>query len=277
MEKRKVLIFGSVTEMSDFAFKQWEDIGRKAIQAKGIFTVALSGGKTPLPLYQRLAYSSLPWEKIYIFWVDERFVSFQDFESNCRIIKENLLNTVNIRRDNLHYIYIRETAKISAQSYEKDIRKFFNIKEGEFPIFDLIILGIGEDGHTASLFPGDNALQEKQHLTAAVYHKGIRYQRITFTLTVINNAYNIIFLVAGSNKSKAVKQILEENCPHLPASLVRPERGNLFFFLDREAASLLRDFPAEAGGGYSEETWPALCRVRPCDTLQSHPRGIKTA
>lgn len=236
MIKRKVFIFKDTETLAHFAVKKWQELMRKELKKKKSFNLALSGGKTPLVFYRKLAGLPLAWDKIHIFLVDERFIHFNSPESNYRLIEENLLSHIDIPRENVHPIYIEETIQISAKKYEEEIKKFFNIKEGEFPAFDLIMLGLGEDGHTASLFSDDNALWEREHLAAVVNRQGIEYQRITLTLSVINNARTVIFLVTGTNKSKAIRQILGEKCPPLPASLVRPKQGNIFFFLDREAA-----------------------------------------
>jgi len=240
-KNKDFLIFNNIEEISDFLIKSWIDISKKAINKKNRFVVVLPGGKTPIPIYKKLASSknTFPWEKIHIFLSDERFVSFDNAESNYRMIKDNLLNNVSIPMGNIHPIYIKESAQISAKKYEEDIKRFFNLKEGQLPKFDLVILGVGEDGHTASLFPKDKALFEKEHLALTVHLDRLRHERISLIFPVINNANNIIFLVTGASKAKIIKEILDEKNNQLPVSLVRPTHGDVLFLLDAKAASFL--------------------------------------
>lgn len=240
-EKREVLIFQKIDELYDFLIKKWKGISEKAIEEKGIFTVALSGGESPVEFYQRLTDSknSFPWGRTHIFLADERFVPFDEPDSNYGMIKEALLRHIAIPAGNIHSVHIYKTPEISAKRYEEEIKTFFRLKEDKFPQFDLIILGIGEDGHTASLFPGDSALLETHRLTAAVHLDNERHERVTLTLPVINHTRNIIFLVLGESKAEIIKQILENPQSNLPASHVRPASGEIFFLLDKEAGSLL--------------------------------------
>ena len=127
----------------------------------------------------------------------------------------------------------------SAREYEKDLESFFKVPKGQFPDFDLILLGIGEDGHTASLFPGSRALSERRRLTAAVVVDGTRHDRITLTLQVINHAEHVIFIATGANKAPVLKKIIAGDDPSLPASMVKPGSGRLLFVIDREASSQL--------------------------------------
>ena len=242
-EKREVLIFQKIDELYDFLIKRWKEISGKAIKERGIFTVALSGGETPVEFYQRLSDSknSFPWGRTHIFLADERFVPFDEPDSNYGMIKEALLRHIGIPAENIHSVHIYKTPEISAKRYEEEIKTFFRLKEDKFPQFDLIILGIGEEGHTASLFPGDSALLETHRLTAAVHLDNERHERVTLTLPVINHTRNIIFLVLGESKAEIIKQILENPQSCLPVSRVRAENGRLFFLLDKAASLLLSE------------------------------------
>jgi 6-phosphogluconolactonase len=170
-EKREVLVFQKREKLYDFLIKKWGEISRKAIQERGIFTIALSGGETPVEFYQKLADSRerLAWGKTHIFLADERFVPFEHPDSNYGMIRKDLLARISLPPQNVHTIQIYQTPEISAEKYEEDLRMFFNLGKGNFPEFDLIILGIGKDGHTASIFPGDTELLETNHLAEAVY------------------------------------------------------------------------------------------------------------
>ena len=235
---KQVFAFKESKNLINAVFEQWIVLSEKAIREENRFTIALSGGKTPVRLYQKLTDSSLkfPWSKTHIFLADERFVALNRPESNYNMMKENLLDKVDIPKKNIHPINIKETVSISAEEYEKDIREFFNLKKKELPIFDLIMLGTGQDGHTASLFPNDKAIYEKNRLANPVSLKSLEHERVTLTLPVLNNARNIIFLVTGENKAEIVREIINGD-NNLPASMVKPENGKVFFMLDIQAGS----------------------------------------
>jgi 6-phosphogluconolactonase len=240
---RKILIFKDIEEISNFIIKKWFEIAKRAIKEKGRFTVALSGGKTPQTLYQKLAElkDSLPWDKTEIFLVDERFVPCEDSENNYRMINQTLLSRIKIPEKNIHPISTKEkTPKASARKYEEELTSYFKLKKGEFPRFDLILLGMGEDGHTASLFPDTTALTETEHFVIAVSPPDIsKKERISLTLPVINNADNVIFLITGVHKAKVLKEVIEDKNCKLPAAMVSPEKGMLFFLIDKAAALYL--------------------------------------
>jgi 6-phosphogluconolactonase len=242
-EKREVLIFQKIDELYDFLIKKWKEISEKAIEERGIFAVVLSGGETPVEFYQRLADSKdlLIWDKTHIFLTDERFVPFDHPDSNYGMIRRDLLQTIPIPQQNIHSILIYQSPEISAEKYEKDLKSLFNLKKGEFPEFDLILLSIGEEGHTASLFPSDLTLFETNRIAVAVHLDISRHDRITLTLPVINRARNIIFLVLGESKAEITREILENPQSSLPASRVQPDNGRLFFLLDKAASLLLSE------------------------------------
>ena len=237
----KILIFRTREELYDFLIKKWKEISGKTIKERGFFTVVLSGGESPVEFYQRLAdfKNFFPWSNTHIFLADERFVPFEHPDSNYGMIRKDLLARISLPPQNVHPIQFYQTPEASAEKYEEDLKMFFNLGKGEFPEFDLILLGIGVEGHTASLFPGDSALSETHRLTVAVHLDEERHDRVTLTLPVINRARQVIFLVSGEEKSEIMKEVLEKPESNLPASIVRPVKGELFFLLDEEAGSLL--------------------------------------
>ncbi len=239
---REILIFKEIAEMSDYAVNKWTEIAADAIKERGVFTVALSGGKTPVDLYRKLASKhTLPWNKTDVFMVDERFVPYESKENNFRMINELLLLHVGIPSKNIHPI-ITSSASVhdSASKYEDTLTTFLKKESYSVPEFDLILLGIGDDGHTASLFPDTPALKESSCFVIAVSPEDeSRKDRITLTFPVINNSGNIIFLVSGINKAGVIKETIEDSNSQLPASMVRPKKGKLIFLLDETAGSLL--------------------------------------
>lgn len=232
------LVFDTNDEIWDYMGKRWEEISAKAIAEKGYFSAALSGGKTPAGFYQYLSGRlDLQWGKSHLFLVDERFVPCDSPENNYRMLHENLLGRIQIPSENIHPIPTGQSSPdISAKTYEEEMRRFFKLDENSIPHFDLILLGIGEDGHTASLFPGTDALKETKRLVIPVRPGEPLMNRISLTLPVINNAWNVIFLVSGQRKRAVMRKIREGHDKTLPASMVSPERGRLVFLMDREAA-----------------------------------------
>jgi len=215
----------------------------EAIARRGRFTIALSGGSTPRNLYTLIAANasaSLPWDQMFFFWGDERHVPLNDPDSNYRMAKETLLSKVPIPPANIFPVPAdNPDAAAAAQAYEDTLRKFFALAAGEFPRFDLILLGMGPDGHTASLFPETAALQEKSRLVVANWVEKLSNSRITFTLPVLNAAHCVAFLVSGADKAAVLHEVLEGKAPgeKYPSKLVRPIEGKLIWFVDRAAAS----------------------------------------
>jgi 6-phosphogluconolactonase len=218
---------------------------KAAISQRGRFTFVLSGGSTPRSLFTLLAAnasSALPWEQVFFFWGDERHVPPNNSESNFRMAQETLLSKLPIPPVNIFRIPSENPdAAAAAEAYEQTLRKFFALKPGEFPRFDLILLGMGPDGHTASLFPETTALQEKSCLVVANRVEKLSTSRITLTLPVLNAARCVAFLVSGSDKAAALREVLEGDAPKekYPSKLVRPEDGKLIWFVDRAASSEL--------------------------------------
>jgi 6-phosphogluconolactonase len=239
---RRTFVLKNSEGAADFAVNKWHELSVASVAEQGYFSVALSGGKTPLAFYQKLATSRHPlsWDKTHIFFADERFVPYTDKASNYRLINGHLLSRIAIPRENIHPVPVNGlTLEQSAKRYEFAIRAFFNISDDRLPLFELVMLGIGEDGHTASLFPGTLSLRETKRLATPVIIDRFPAERISITLPVINSAKNVIFLVTGKRKAAALKAILEENVGSMPAAQVRPLRGTVLFILDEDAASLL--------------------------------------
>jgi 6-phosphogluconolactonase len=215
----------------------------EAVAARGRFAVALSGGSTPKGLFNLLATNartSLPWDRMFFFWGDERHVPPTDPDSNYRMANEAMLSKVPVPAGNVFRVEAENPdAEAVAEAYEKTLQKFFQLKAGEFPRFDLILLGMGPDGHTASLFPGTAGLQEKSRLVIANWVEKLKTHRISFTLPVLNAARTVAFLVSGTDKASVLHSVLEENVPgeQYPAKLVQLKDGKLIWFLDRAAAS----------------------------------------
>jgi 6-phosphogluconolactonase len=215
----------------------------EAIAQRGRFTIALSGGSTPRNLYTLIAANasaSLPWDQMFFFWGDERHVPLNDPDSNYRMAKETLLSKVPIPPANIFPVPAENPdAAAAAQAYEETLRKFFALAPGDFPRFDLILLGMGPDGHMASLFPETAALQEKSRLVVANWVEKLNNSRITFTLPVLNAARCVAFLVSGADKAAVLHEVLEGKAPgeKYPSKLVRPSAGKLIWFVDRAAAS----------------------------------------
>lgn len=246
MNSSKVtFVFEDIGKMADFVVAKWRDISSEAIRARGFFTVALSGGKTPIEVYRRLAGEGgkrILWYKTHVFFVDERFVPYTDEASNYRMIKETLLDGAGVPLGNIHPIPTDLSDPVSAaERYERDITLFFRLPEDGIPDFDLVMLGIGSDGHTASLFPGSQALSEKRRLVAAVAPGMEKHNRITLTLPVLNKAKNVIFLVTGREKAEILRDVLQGSDISLPASMVMPEEGGLLYLADAGAGSSLKE------------------------------------
>ena len=210
-----------------------------ALESRDRFTIVLAGGSTPKPLYQALASESLPWSKIHVFWGDERYVPATDKDSNQKMAREAWLDNIDIPADNIHPM--NTTAgdpEQDARQHEAELRQFFQTQEGEFPVFDLVLLGMGDDGHTASLFPHTEALKERDRLVTVGNKDG--QPRITFTIPLINHARCVLFLVAGENKRPAIKEVFASQADdkHYPSRSIQPQ-GELLWLLDRSAGAEL--------------------------------------
>jgi 6-phosphogluconolactonase len=232
-------------ELFEAAAEEVVNAANQAIAERGRFTLALSGGSTPKALFTLLATnarSALAWDRTYFFWSDERHVPPTDADSNYRMALEAMLSKVPVPAGNVFRIPAEmKDAAAAAEAYEQTLRKFFGVEPGHFPHFDLILLGLGPDGHTASLFPGTVALREKSRLVVANWVEKLKAHRITFTLPLLNAARKVMFLVSGTDKAAVLKSVLESDAPgeQFPAKLVQPDDGTVIWFVDRAAASEL--------------------------------------
>ncbi len=216
---------------------------QEAIENRGRFTVALSGGSTPQETYGQLAGPSLAtkvsWRNVHIFWGDERCVPPDHPESNYRMVRKTLIQKVPIPQTNVHRIQGELDPDLAAEAYAEELRSVFGSEER--PRFDLIFLGMGKDGHTASLFPGSVALHETERWVVAVFAEALQAWRITLTPPVLNSARQLSFLVAGKSKAERLQEVLEgEPRPELlPAQIIQPRNGQVTWLIDRAAAARL--------------------------------------
>jgi 6-phosphogluconolactonase len=249
---RVICIYQNLESLSQAAAELFATKAAAAVQLRGRFAVALSGGHTPRRAYELLAEAPLreqvPWAHVHVFWGDERCVTPDDPRNNARMAGLALLDHIPIPSAQIHPIRCAASPDQGARDYEETLRAFF---EGQQPRFDLILLGLGENGHTASLFPGTPVLDEKDRWAAEVYVSEQGMHRVTLTWPIINQGETVAFLVAGAKKCAILREVLQgAQDPHrLPAQLVDPTSGDLRWLIDKEAAGDLqcRDV-AEAKG-----------------------------
>ena len=239
----QVRVFQDIEVLSRAAAEFLVSLARQNSASKGGFTVVLSGGSTPKRLYTLLGSSPyreiLPWRQMHFFWADERCVPQDHPESNFKLALDAFLSNVAVPRENIHRIKGEEGPERAAQDYEQDIRSFFG--PALFPVFDLIILGAGRDGHTASLFPGSASLDERTRIAEPVYLDFPMLNRVTLTLPVLNNAAQVLFLASGRAKADVVSAVLEsDKGQRYPAGFVQPLHGEVAWFIDREAGEKLK-------------------------------------
>ncbi len=229
--KRSMLNYNSYELLSQAAAHFFTTACKLSIAQHGKFIVALSGGNTPKRMYQLLAKAefsaNIDWKKIFIFFSDERYVPHSDKESNFKMASAALLDHIPIPRKNIFAIPVSSTPEKDAARYELDVKKATGAPD---PVFDLVILGLGDDGHTASLFPGNKILGENKRLVKEVYHHG-KGNRISFTLPLINRAKQILFLVSGPGKEAILKKILTPGKTKVPLP-VQLIKGNILWMLN---------------------------------------------
>ena len=240
--KMDMRVFPDIEALSRAALDEILRIARDAAAQRGRFAIALSGGHTPAKLYAMWAQEdkaerSTPWNRVHLFWGDERYVPFDDPLSNYRMTREALLAHVPIPEGNVHAVPTDlPTPEATANAYETELRNFFG---NEPPAFDLQLLGLGPEGHTASLFPQSPALEEKQRWVMAVEAPAIPAHRLTFTPVVLNRGRNTVFLVSGADKREIVAALRAEpdSAPSkYPAGRIHPA-GPVLWFLDQKAAN----------------------------------------
>jgi 6-phosphogluconolactonase len=234
-------ILDSPESLAREAAAEFDQIAAASVAARDRFTVALAGGATPRTLYRLLAderapyLTRVPWESTHVFFGDERMVPPDDPDSNARMAFESLLRHVPVPEEQVHRIRGENPdPDRAAEEYEEMLRATFRLAGHEAPRFDLVLLGLGADGHTASLFPGDRALRESERLVSPATAPVPPTARVTLTLPVLNAASSVLFLVSGGAKAAAVQRIRRGD--ELPAARVRPQSGTLLWLCDRAAA-----------------------------------------
>ena len=251
-----VVISKNIEELSQRVAEWMVDYIHKTLQLQDRFTLALSGGSTPKRLHLLLASAQfknkIDWQKLHIFWGDERYVPFNDDRNNAKMAFDTLLDHVPVPKSQIHVMRTDIDAEESAKEYESILRDYFpgaashtlqaasdlTSLVSRFTTFDLVLLGLGDNSHTLSLFPGEEVIHEKDRWVRSVFVKEIKMQRITLTAPVVNLSGSIAFLVSGQDKAEAVSHVLSDNYdPDLyPAQVIKPVNGELFWFLDEAAA-----------------------------------------
>jgi 6-phosphogluconolactonase len=240
--KAEVVVLPDAEELAHQAARRFAELAREAVASRGRFSVSLSGGSSPGQLYKLLTRepyrTQIPWRQVHLFWGDERCVPPDDPGSNYHLAEGALIAQVPVPAENVHRMRGELAPEAAARAYDRELQDFFC---GPRPRFDLVLLGLGEDGHTASLFPGSPLLEEAERLVApatAVFQDRPA-QRITLTLPAINAARQVLFLVSGGAKAQVVQAVLEGPAGPLPAQWIQPTAGGLTWLLDAAAASVL--------------------------------------
>ena len=240
--------FRDADQLTRAAAEEFVRLAQQALDERGRFTVALSGGPTPRRLYQLLASSSwssqIQWEHVHLFWGDERAVGPEHPESNYRMAHESMIEKLAIPNSNVHRMAAeREDRDQAARDYQTEIARVFEVSpEGEPPVLDLVLLGMGSDGHTASLFPGTAALDETTRWVVPNFVAKLGAHRLTLTVLILNRAACVMFLVAGSDKAEPLVEVIEgpRDPERLPAQLINPVSGKLLWLVDDAAATELK-------------------------------------
>ena len=240
----EIKVVSDNAELNREAAREFQRTAQSAIAGHGRFAVALSGGNTPRAVYSLLAEqhsADLPWDRVHVFFGDERYVPPDHVDSNYRMAREALLSRVPIPPENVHRVRTELDPESAARDYETQLQAFFGVSNQSVPQFDLIMLGLGDDGHTASLFPGTSALAETKRLVVAVWVEKFKTFRLTLTFPVVNRAAEVLFLVAGQGKAQVLKDVLSPSAASLlPAQRVQPTDGHLLWLVDHDAARLLQ-------------------------------------
>lgn len=243
----EVQVYSTARELAEAAARRFVQLANSFISTEGRFTVALSGGSTPRLMFGLLAskplVDSIEWSRVYFFWGDERRVPPEDPESNYRAARETLLSKIDAPDENIFRIPAEiEDPELAARRYAAALEDFFRVKGQELPRFDLVLLGMGADAHTASLFPHTAAVRATGKVAVANYVNKLEAYRITLTAEAINEARNIIFLVAGSDKAPALASVLcgSREPETYPSQLIRPASGSLVWMIDEAASAQLR-------------------------------------
>ncbi|MFQ5449434.1 MAG: 6-phosphogluconolactonase [Nitrospinaceae bacterium] len=242
----EIKIFETAGKLAETVAERWREGALRASRTGHFFNIVLVGGGTPREVYRYLARSgdrqSIPWDAVHLFWGDERCVPPDHEESNYRMVREALIDPLSLPPENIHPFHGEDDPGTEAIRYSREIRDHLGLSAREIPRFDWILLGLGQDGHTASLFPGKEIPWSDSGICAVTTHPGSGLKRLTLTPAVLNHASRVTFIVTGSGKAQIVSEILNGQNPnqHYPAARVKPETGVLEWFLDREAAALLK-------------------------------------
>ncbi len=236
----QISVFPDIDSLSRAAAERFVSLSKAAILSRGRFATALSGGSTPRLLYSLLGSSpyreKIDWKGVHFFWADERCVAPSHEESNYKLVEDMMQLKAIVPRENIHRIQGENGPEPAAAAYEEELHRFFGASRK--PGFDLVILGAGADGHTASLFPGSALLQERNREVVPVYREKPEVSRVSLTLPVLNRAADILFLVAGNDKANIVYEVLKSGKKgQYPAGRVQPVNGTLSWFIDKAAAS----------------------------------------
>lgn len=239
----EIRILPDAPSLAQNAARQFSALAAAAIQARGYFSVALAGGSTPQALYRLLAgppfAGEVDWRRVHVFWGDERCVPPDHPDSNYGMARLALLDHVPLLPENIHRMAGEKEPQQAAAGYEEELRAFFEARRLSSPCFDLVLLGMGEDGHTASLFPGTAAVREQERWVVAHLVAALKARRITLTPVILNQAAQTTFLVSGAGKAERLRQVLEGPAQpeQLPAQAIHPQNGRLTWLVDEAAVS----------------------------------------
>jgi len=213
----------------------------QALSGPEFATLAVSGGSTPKLMFEFLARSSFEWKRVHLFWVDERCVPPNDVASNFKLADEHLIRPAHIPARQVHRIYGEIAPQTAARRYEEEIREFFGLDQGEMPHFDIVHRGMGPDAHSASLFPGDPLIDDRDHIAGATFAAGLNQWRVTLLPGALLAARHTVFLVAGADKKEAVRAVFQEEYDpkKYPAQIASHHGRGVTWFLDDAAAELM--------------------------------------
>lgn len=240
---RNLRLFESASDLADGAAECIIARLGADIREKGIATIALSGGSTPRTVYLRLSSDSfrarVEWSRVHFFWGDETFGPRPMGQGSYRLAEEALLKPLGVSASHIHRIRPEHPPQIAAENYEADMRSHFGLRHGQLPEFSLFLLGLGLDGHVASLLPNTSILGEQFRYAVPVFHQETHSSGVTITLPVINHARTILVLVSGRGKAEILQAVLEDDAPVYPAQMLEPVHGELLWYADSDAASRL--------------------------------------
>jgi 6-phosphogluconolactonase len=255
----QINIYQNIDELSQQAAEWMVDYIHKTLQLHDRFTIALSGGSTPKKLHLLLSSNpiknKIDWQRLHVFWGDERYVPFTDDRNNAKMAFDTLLDHVPVPQSQVHVMRTDIDPERSANEYEELLKEYFpevanvsHLTSDNSPLtihhsFDLVILGLGDNAHTLSLFPGEEVIHEKNSWVKAVFVKEVNMERITLTAPIVNLSKRILFVVSGQAKAEAVSHVLQNKyAPDLyPAQIIKPENDELYWFLDEAAASRIKE------------------------------------